>query len=155
MEFKWNVFNESNELTDYVRKNADFYKELNEVLKKFGDRPFRDTLEWLEFLLKCPLVMFYFKGCIAPLKIFKELDLIKPVDGFACYKVFYYTLSGQVNDTIINEYFSQLSKTLGCKVEGIRVDKKEVVEPKKNAEKSKKTESQKAVLKLEETANAH
>lgn len=134
-DLEWSICSEDTaQIQEAVRKNKDFFKEINEVNKKLSLPIYKDSYEWIEFLLKSPYVALYDGGIIAPCAIISSINLKqapqKQNDGVVIkktYRVFYYHLLKTPSDKIVNRYLIALSNLLGETTEGVPIQEVEKV----------------------------
>ena len=106
-----------------VRKNKEFFKELNVTNLKFDKQTFKDELDWLRFLLDSALTLTWedgtTKGIIGTLHAFNERDVINDGESGQLIKAYWYTLPE--NDKVELVYKAFLEQYFKCQIEGVKI----------------------------------
>lgn len=106
-----------------VRKNKDFYKELNISNLKFDKPTFKDELDWLRFLLDSSFTLIWQdgnnKGVIGTLHAFNERDVVNDGEEGQLIKAYWYSLPE--NDKVELVYKSFLEQYFKCQIEGVQI----------------------------------
>ena len=121
-----------------VRKNKDFFKELNITNSKFDKPTFKDELDWLCFLLDSSFTLVWEdgkeRGIIGTLHAFNERDVINNGEEVNQIKAYWYTLPS--SDKVELVYKNFLENYFKCQIEGVKINGSLNAKPKNVARKT-------------------
>ena len=107
-----------------IRKNVEFYKDLNVINTKFDEPMLKDELDWLKSLIDSSFTLIWDdgrqKGLIGTLCAFDKKDVTNDGEEVKVVKVYWYTLPE--NDSVELTYKSLLENYFKCQVEGVKID---------------------------------